>query len=202
MTYSDFTLTDVAKTFAVQVQPVDLFPALAPQPIAPWLRDSLERGRQLALLSEKARSEFIVAPILLAVRELSHNAVAIYSGQRLDVQPEKGLAGECDFILAATPPLPMLRAPILTIVEAKKNDIEGALGQCAAQMIGVRQFNQKEGHGPGAVFGCVTTGEAWQFLRLADAVLGIDRGRLYIDNVGAILAALLAILEPAHAATA
>jgi hypothetical protein len=31
----------------------------------------LARGMELALVSEKARSEFIVAPILLAVRELS-----------------------------------------------------------------------------------------------------------------------------------
>src|SRR5262249_39159449 len=160
----------------------------------PWLHETLTRGMQLALLSEKARSEFIVAPILLAARELSHDAVSIYSGQRLDVLPEQGLVGECDFILAATPPVPLLRAPLLTIVEAKKNDIEGALGQCAAQMIGARQFNQREGQNSGVVFGCVTTGEAWQFLRLDGSAIGLDRGRYYIDNVGGILAALLAIL--------
>jgi hypothetical protein len=53
---------------------------------------------QLALLSEKARSEFIVAPVLLVARELSHDTVAIYSGQRLDVDASRGLQGECDFI--------------------------------------------------------------------------------------------------------
>jgi hypothetical protein len=195
MTYSDFTLADVDKAFGVQMQPADLFPALVPVAAPPWLQATLARGMQLSLLSEKARSEFIVAPILLAARELSHDAISIYSGQRLDVLPEKGLIGECDFILAAAPPLPLLRAPILTVVEAKKNDIEGALGQCAAQMVGARQFNQREGSGPGVVFGCVTTGEAWQFLRLDNSVLGIDRGRYYIDNVGLILAALLAVLD-------
>ncbi len=102
--------------------------------------------------------EFIVVPILLASRELSHDAVAIYSGQRLDVNPDQGLVGECDFILAATPPVPLLRAPLVTIVEAKKNDIESGLGQCVAQMIAARLFNEKAGNVPFQIFGCVTTG--------------------------------------------
>ncbi len=90
---------------------------------------------QLALVSEKARSEFVVAPILLAAREMSRETLTIYSGQRLDVDPERGLQGECDFILALSAPLPRLRAPLLIIVEAKKNDIEAGLGQCVAQMV-------------------------------------------------------------------
>src|SRR5262245_61839456 len=88
MTYSDFTLELVERAFGFVVQPGDLFPALAPLPVPAWLQDLLARGRELALVSEKARSEFIVAPLLLACREMSHNAVAIYSGQRLDVLPE------------------------------------------------------------------------------------------------------------------
>ena len=115
---------------------------------------------QLALVSEKARSEFLVAPILLAARELTGNALAIYSGQRLDVDPAKGLLGECDFILARTDPVPRLRAPLLTVVEAKKNDIEGGLGQCVAQMVAARLFNERAGDTTTRVFGCVTTGEA------------------------------------------
>jgi hypothetical protein len=106
MTYSDFTLELVEKVLGVRVQRADLFPALSPLSVPTWLQDILNKGRELALISEKARSEFLVAPILLASRELSQNAVAIYSGQRLDVQPEQGLMGECDFILAATPQSP------------------------------------------------------------------------------------------------
>jgi hypothetical protein len=192
VTYSDFTLEDVEKLLGVRVQPADLFPGLAPLPVPPWLEDSLARGRQLALVSEKARSEFVVAPILLACRELSDNAVAIYSGQRLDVEPEKGLAGECDFVLALTDPVPVLHAPVLTVVEAKKNDVESGLGQCAAQMVAARLFNEREGTPQARIHGCVTTGEAWQFLRLDGSQLSLDRGRLYIDNVGAVLAALRA----------
>src|SRR5262249_13402806 len=122
------------------------------------------------------------------------NAIAIYSGQRLDVEPVQGLVGECDFILALSPPVPVLRSPLVTIVEAKKNDIEMGLGQCIAQMVGARIFNEREDHSVNQVYGCVTTGEAWQYLRLEGPVVGIERRRYYIDNVGLVLAAWQAVI--------
>ncbi|MBI1914746.1 MAG: hypothetical protein HYS12_08420 [Planctomycetes bacterium] len=195
MSYTEFTLEKAEKILGVSAQPVHLFPSLSPVAVPAWLRDTLTRGMELALLSEKARSEFIVVPILLACREQSGNAVAIYSGQRLDVRQEQGLVGECDFILAATPPVPVLRAPLVTIVEAKKNDIEGGLGQCVAQMVAARLFNEQEGAVPPHLYGCVTTGEAWQFLRLDHPAVLIDRARYYIDNVGGILAAWQEIIK-------
>jgi hypothetical protein len=195
MTYSDFTLEMVERAFGLTVQPADLFPALPPLSVPLWLQELLAKGRQLALVSEKARSEFIVAPILLASREISDGTVAIYSGLRLDVLPEQGLVGDCDFVLSITPPVPVLHTPIVTVVEAKKNDIEGGLGQCAAQMTGARLLNQREGRDGSRVFGCVTTGEAWQFLRLDETELSIDTARYYIDNVGGILAVFQAVIE-------
>src|SRR6266702_5938571 len=104
MAYNDFTLELVENTLGVIAQPMDLFPGLAPIPVPSWLQEMLTQGMELSLLSEKARSEFIVSPILLASGAIRHDAVSIYSGQRLDVKPEQGLNGECDFILAAPPP--------------------------------------------------------------------------------------------------
>jgi hypothetical protein len=195
MAYTDFTLESVDRILGITAQPADLFPTPTPLSVPVWLRELLAKGMQMSMVSEKARSEFIVVPILLASRELSHDAVAIYSGQRLDVSPEQGLVGECDFILAATPPVPILRAPLVTIVEAKKNDIESGLGQCVAQMVAARLFNERAGKTSAQVFGCVTTGEAWQFLRLEPSAVSIDRTRYYIDNVGAILAVLQAVIR-------
>src|SRR5436309_10517550 len=110
MPYNDFTLETIASTLAVSAGPMDLFPSLEAVAVPSWLREMLDRGMRQVLLSEKARSEFIVVPILLACQELSGGAIAIYSGQRLDVDPEHGLVGECDFILSAAPPVPALRA--------------------------------------------------------------------------------------------
>jgi hypothetical protein len=133
-------------------------------------------------------------------RALSGDRVAILSGQRLDVDPGRRLVGECDFLLALSDPVPRLRAPLLTVVQAKKNDIEAGLGPCVAQMVAAQVYNERSGQAPPAVHGCVTTGEAWQFLRLAGAAVAIGQGRLYIDNVGGILAALHACVQPAGAA--
>jgi hypothetical protein len=81
--------------------------------------------------------------------------------------------------LAATSPVPDLRAPLVIIVEAKNNNVEGGVWQCLAQMVGVRIFNEQSGASPPAVYGCVTNGEAWQFLRLVDQIAAIDEKRYY-----------------------
>ena len=197
MAYPDFTLETAEAELAVTARPGALFPGLRPLPVPVWLQDLLGRGMRLALVSEKARSEFIVAPILLAVQELCGERVAILSGQRLDVDPARRLFGECDFILALSDPLPRLRAPLLAVVEAKKNDIDAGLGQCVAQMVAAQLYNERSGQPMPAISGCVTTGEDWQFLRLAGTAVTIDQGRFYIDNVGGILAALQAALQQA-----
>lgn len=194
MTYSDFSLEDVVEQFGLHASRVALFPDTHAIAVPSWLCEALDKGLPVGLGSEKARSEFIVGPVLLTCRDVSQGAFAIYSGQRLDVDPHQGLVGECDFILAHTPPLPFLQVPIVTIVEAKKQDIEAGLGQCAAQMVGARLFNQQKGSDVSTIFGCVTTGETWQFLKLHDTLLQIDSDRSYIDNSGKILAIFQAIV--------
>ncbi len=195
MAFSEFTLDSALRSLGVSVREANLFPAPPSIAVPAWLPDWLARGTRLAFISEKARSEFIVVPILLAAKELSGGRLAIFSGQRLDVDPARGLTGECDFILALGPSVPPLRSPIAAIVEAKKNDVEGGLGQCVAQMVAAQEFN---GVGGRPVYGCVTTGEAWQFLRLADRVAELDARRFYLDDPAGILGALSAIVEQAQ----
>ncbi len=194
MTYSDFTLSTVRKKLGLRTEQRRLFGTVAPVEVPQWLRESLDAGMPMAVVSEKARSEFIVAPLLLTLRKMTDDMLYIYSGQRLDVDLSQGLVGECDFILATTPPVLMMQSPIITIVEAKKHDIESGLGQCAAQMVGARLFNQQEGNDIETIFGCVTTGEIWQFLKLEDKSISIDTDRYFIDNVGLILGILQVIV--------
>ena len=137
-----------------------------------------------------------MAPILLAACELTAGPLTVFSGIRLDVDSVRGLVGECDFILAHTETVPRLRAPLATVLEAKRGDIEAGLGQCVAQLVGARLFNERAGEPSRSLFGCVTTGDIWQFLRLEGAIVTIDRTLLYLDNLGGILAALQAILSP------
>jgi hypothetical protein len=198
MTYSDFTLDMLAITFNLALTAAPLFEHAPASEPSPWLKETLERGMQLPLSSEKARSELIVMPILLGWREQSQNRVSIYSGQRLDADPARGLIGECDFIITHTPPIPVIQSPIVTIVEAKKHDIDAGWGQCAAQMVGAHIFNQHKDHTMPAIFGCVTTGEIWQFLKLENDVLCIDSDRYYINAIERILGVLQAIETVYH----
>lgn len=198
MAYTDFSLEAAETRLGLTTGLGDLFPGVQPLPVPGWLEEMLGRGRAVAaLVSEKARSEFLVAPVLLACRELVTGDLAIYSGQRLDVDPERGLSGECDYIIALTTPVPRLRAPLVTVLEAKRGDIELGLGQCAAQMVAAQLFNERAG-ARGVVYGVVTTGEAWQFLQLEGAALTLHTTRLFVDNLGGVLAALQAALRTAR----
>jgi hypothetical protein len=200
MSYTDFTLDTVSSVLGITAEPADLFDAAPASPVSDWLRATLERGVRQILLTEKARSEFIVTPVLLECQEVSAVPVSIYSGPRLDVDPDRGLVGECDFILAATQPVPALRAPLVIVVEAKRHDVESGIWQCVAQMVGARLFNERSGRSLDAMYGCVTNGDVWRFVRLMGQSAGIDRRRYYLDNVGAIIAAFQHILADAGAA--
>jgi hypothetical protein len=196
MAYSDFTLAQAKKAFALTEQNRLLFESLTPLTPSAWLTEALDIGLNLALTSssEKARSEFIVVPILFELQRHMNKSFAIYSGERFDIDKERGLMGECDFILSKNKAAHTLQAPILALVEAKKNDIATGLGQCCAQMVGAQLYNKQEHNAVSTVFGCVTTGEDWQFLCLQETELCIERKHYYIDQVGIILAMLHNIL--------
>src|SRR5262249_12616728 len=121
----------------------------------------------LGVNSEKARSEFIIAPVLAEARRRSVGPANVLPGITLDVDRERGLNGFCDFVIARTAEYYYLLSPLVAVVEAKREDLIGGLVQCAAAMVGLRLFNEREGATVPAVFGCVTSGSIWRFLRLA-----------------------------------
>ncbi|MEM9244877.1 MAG: hypothetical protein AAGA67_03925 [Cyanobacteria bacterium P01_F01_bin.153] len=84
----------------------------------------------------------------------------------------------------------------MTVVEAKRNDIDAGIGQCVAQMVGVQRFNKANSAEIDPIFGCVTNGENWLFLRLSKTTLTIDWDRFYIDRPDLILGCLRGCLDP------
>lgn len=195
MRYSEFNLDTIERDLKLELVSAELFPAPASIVIPAWLPDLLERmHRTLPLVSEKARCEAIVAPVLQAATELGGAPLSIFSGVRLDQNSESGLIGECDFIIARTGLVPRLKAPLLTVVEAKRADLELGLAQCIAQMEGVRQFNLAAGVAI-PVYGAVTTGELWQFLKLVPGVLALDTKRYPLHPLSDLLAVFSQILS-------
>jgi len=196
MSYSAFSLEMARKKFRLTYSLAPVLEDAAPMPASEFLLTALRRAADLAVISEKARGEFIVAPILLEAREILNHAISIYSGVRFDVAPAEGLQGICDFIITRTPPFPMVQAPILVMVEAKRNIVEDGLGQCAAEMVAAQRLNQEESSEQQSIYGCVTTGEIWQFLRLTGQELMIDPVKLYIEHIDRILGILVKIAAP------
>lgn len=193
MAYSDFTLQDVGTRLGIKVIPADLFPNVVPARVPDWLTGSLANVPRATFLTEKARSEFLVAPVLSAFSVLTERRLSLFSGVRLDADSARGLTGECDFVFTMSDSVAPLRGPVVTMVEAKKQDIEVGLGQCIAQMVGARTFNEAAGLDEVPIFGCVTTGDVWQFLKLEELNILHDGSRYFINEVGKLLGVLLAI---------
>jgi hypothetical protein len=193
--YSDLTLEDLKEMFGIVLDDADLFSMIKPLPIDAALVSLIARHQRFPLLTEKARSEFLVSPVLGLACEWVDFRATIYSGLRFDVLPEKGLRGVCDFILSKTPSRPILEAPILMTVEAKKHDLDLALGQCAAEMIAAQIFNERAQNTLPAIYGCVTTGEQWRFLRLTERVLCLDRTTYHLTQISHIISILRDILN-------
>jgi len=194
MAYSEFTLEMACTSFALDLnEDKELFAGVPTVRISHLLRANLDEYVPLAtsIHTEKARSEFIVAPILGEVRKLMNHQVSLFSGVDFNVDPARGLSGTCDFILAGSPIQLFVRNPLLMIVEAKNDNIKSGLGQCVAEMVAARLFNEAAGEGARVIHGCVTTGSIWKFLRLEATTILIDLTEYYVEQVDKLLAILL-----------
>ena len=205
MAYSNFTLADVMTQFGIAVDTSrDLFGHIAPVPLGAPTRQTIQDNLQLALLigNEKARSELIVAPLLADLWRHTGRRISVFSGMALDVDVATGLNGVCDFLVGRAPQLPDVSPPLFVVVEAKKDDIQGAYGQCGAEMLAALQLNTRHGTGVGTVYGCVTTGALWRFLRLTGTQLDIDVIEYHVSQVDHIFGILLFMVSAATQATA
>ena len=121
MAYSDFTYPRVQQDLGLTVDEVDLYSKVPGIPLREEFEAMIAEGAKIALAmnTEKAKSEFIIAPILLELRRQLGGAFGLFSGIELNVEPAKGLNGVCDFILSGSTRQSILTAPRLTVVAAK-----------------------------------------------------------------------------------
>jgi hypothetical protein len=193
MPYSQYsTLRAVKKQLGITVVNQPLFAETTPIEPSPWLVETLKRTlkQRVGYFSEKSRSEAIVFPVLVEIKSRNDDQFTLYSGAILEADKEKGLNGECDFILGLSKQNIELEAPIFCIVEAKDNDLELGLPQCIAQMTGAKIYNEQDGTILPYIFGGVTTGESWLFLKLIDNVAYVDTRQYYIEKLDDLLGVL------------
>jgi hypothetical protein len=193
MAYSDFTLSKFKKNFNIKIdEQADLFANIEPLEVSSILVNALEETTELALAinTEKARSEMIITPILLEIRRKTNYQISLFSGNNFDVDVEKGLNGYCDFIISHSKEQLIINAPVVIIVEAKNENIKDGLGQCAAAMLAAQFFNLQEENDIKTIYGAITTGDIWKFMKLEGNNLFIDLNNYYIQEIGKILGIL------------
>jgi len=193
MAYSDFTLSKVKKAFGLQIdEQIDLFADIPPLSCSELLTSTLQENLPLAIAinTEKARSELIIMPVLLELRRRSNVPISLFSGSEFNIDIEQGLAGFCDYIVSKSKEQLTINFPIVAIVEAKNENIKGGLGQCIAEMFAAQLFNHQEGNSIATIYGAVTTGELWKFLKLIGNIVSIDLTDYYITDREKILGIL------------
>lgn len=194
MSYSDFkTIDQAVSTLELTVEDIShLFSNIAPIEPSQRLKETLDETLDLAasISTEKARSELIITPVLLEVRRKFNNKIGYFSGNTFNVDESKGLTGACDFILSASKNQSLVTAPVLTLVEAKDNDIRIGLGQCVAQMVAAQIFNDRNGLEQPVVYGAVSTGTNWKFIMLENHIVKIDLTEYFITQLDQILGIL------------
>lgn len=148
ISFQQFTFPQVRDDLGLTLHDADLFFAVPPFPVREEFAAFLRDGVTLAVANstEKAKSEFIIAPVLLELRRALGPRFFLFSGVEWEADASRGLNGYCDFILTKGESQFVLNAPFAAIVEAKNDLIRTGLGQCIATMYGAQICNQRAGH--------------------------------------------------------
>jgi len=193
--YSDFTLEHLQTMFEIKdkLHPLNL----GGQPLNPsdWLTLTLERQIQIPTTTEKAKSEFLISPILAEIHYKNLTKFNLFSGYTFDVASAEALKGRCDFLLARAPYSLNIEAPICAVFEAKDDSLEHWLGQCGAEMYAARRFNQSSHEPLEIIHGAVTNGNEWLFLRLEEQTLWVDTVQYSYRNLPELLGVLQKVID-------
>jgi hypothetical protein len=189
--YSKFNYEDLA-TLGLEVieDTVEIYQTIPPIAPSAYLLTTLERNMRRKLHSEKAKSEFIIAPILTELEELNYGKFAVYSGYKFNVNPKLGLHGFCDFVLSLNPKAVVIEVPVFCVVESKNEDIQAGVPQCIAEMYAAQLFNARKGKIMPVIYGAVTFGMEWKFIALVEQKVVIDRSVFYLNQLPQILGVL------------
>lgn len=191
MAYSKFDLLRVQNELGLTLhETLHFLPPVPSIEADTLLKETLADSLPLALAqgNEKARSEWIINPILTAVRRLSSHQISVFSGREFNIDETRQLVGYVDFLIARSPRLLVLENPVVMLVEGKPENLNAGLGQCGAEMVAAQLFNQRTDQ---TIYGCVTNGELWKFLKLEETHLTIDLEAYAIDPIERLLGILI-----------
>ncbi|MGB6298749.1 MAG: hypothetical protein WBF90_21565 [Rivularia sp. (in: cyanobacteria)] len=198
MPYSDFSLRKVKQDFNLTIIEQNTFlDNIQPQQPSLFLAEFIKKYLPLALAlnTEKARSEMLICPILLEIKEISTSSISLFSGNDFTVDASIGLSGVCDFLISLSNEQLFVEAPAVVVVEAKKEDLNGGLGQCVAEMIAAQIFNENNNTSIPIIYGTVTTGDRWKFLKIENQTVTIGLMEYTLPPLEQILGILVSFIK-------
>lgn len=193
LTFSSMTWEILDQQYGIALAPKEtLFPAIEPIEPSSILTGTLGRSRRARLINERAKAYRLVDPVLAELEVLRDGKIASLPEVPLEVKGVAGLRGCPDFLISGSTTYKII--PIVAIVEAKKDDIDAGLPQCVAELYASYLLNDRR---PGRIYGCVTTGRDWQFVRLDGqskrAVVDLDTR--YINELPILLGIFCQIID-------
>jgi hypothetical protein len=187
MAYTSLAYPDVLQQLHLTQIDQRLFVGVPDWPLNDFQRQWLQRGELITNTNstKKARSEFLIAPLLLMLHFRDQHPIRIYPGHELTVDAANDLNGVCDFIISRGPQSRYVQAPILAIIEAKNALLTSGYGQCIAVMVAARELILKAKMPNASVaYGCSSMGIDWYFLHLAGDQTIIDSQLYFISQLG------------------
>ncbi len=127
----------------------------------------------------------------MELREQTAHQIGVFSGPEFNVDDATGLRGFCDFLISRAPTLLQIAAPVVAIVEAKRESLTSGIPQCVAEMYAAQQFNEARQQPLLPVYGVVTTGTIWRFLRMTGTVAEVDIEDRFVDDPDTLLGILI-----------
>jgi hypothetical protein len=196
--YANFDFDDL-KDLGLQVGEKPFIHEIKYTSITPsaYLQTTIQRNLRRKLRSEKAKSEFLISPILSELEELNLSRFSLYSGYKFNVEPKQGLSGFCDFVLSFEPTAFRIEAPVFCIVEAKNENLESGIPQCVAELYAAQIFNNRAGKSRPILYGAVTFGHEWKFIRFMDSDAQVDTSVFYLNQLDQILGIMQYIVDNA-----
>ncbi len=196
--YSNFTPDDI-KALGIRMEAGQFMSNIAHILPSDFLLQSLAYSKDVPLSTEKAKSEFIIAPILNEIRRRNADKTTFFSGYTFNVDVKRGLKGRCDFIFSLDSKALSISVPLFCVIEAKNDTPDDAnnFAQCIAEMYAARLFNEKRNNTQiTSIYGAVSNGFDWIFMKLEHDTATIDAShRYYANNLPELLGVLQHIID-------
>jgi hypothetical protein len=121
----------------------------------------------LSFINETTICEKIISPVLNIVAK-KYDQLNVWSHVPYNIDEQKGLVGEPDYLIAPRTKYGGMARPSLCIIEAKRDNFDEGWTQALAEMVASSLT------GASLCYGVVTTGKTWEFGKLEHDTFTVD----------------------------